>query len=220
MPMNPAQQRKSAPSATRSASILAAILVAFAGSSILPGAFAQSPSTDQRFVAGDDAPTPLAGPYRTWLDQDVRWIIAPTERSAYRALETDPDRLQFIQDFWERRNPVPGSSENMFKEEHYRRLAYANQRFTTFTPGWMSDRGHVYIVHGKPDSIDAHPTGASGEPAPFEIWHYNMIHTMGTQPEQASPIQLNVDFKFVDTCQCGDYTLASPLLYTPIYHRR
>jgi GWxTD domain-containing protein len=160
------------------------------------GLSAQSPSTGQKFLAGDDTPSALAGPYRTWLDQDVRWIAMPEERSAYLTLHSNAERLQFITSFWERRNPDPAGSENKFKEEHYRRLAYTNAHFASVHLGWMSDRGHVYIVHGKPDSIDSHPSGPSGETDPFEVWHYKAG---------------NADFKFVDTCHCGDYKLTSPL---------
>jgi GWxTD domain-containing protein len=188
---------------------LAAVLLACAMLTFSRDLAAQAPPVGQNFVAGDTAPTPLAGPYRTWLDQDVRWIIAPDERSAYTALQTDHERLQFITDFWQRRNPTPGRRENTFKEEHYRRLAYANQRFATVRPGWISDRGRVYIVYGKPDSIDAHPSGAASETSPFEVWHYNSPHSAASQ--QLAPSAQPIDFKFTDTCRCGDYKLTSPL---------
>lgn len=208
MPMNPAQQRNSAPAVIRSASILAAILITFTWSSIFPGAFGQSPSTGQKFVAGDDTPTALTGPYQTWLDQDVRWIIAPDERSAYTGLKTNPERLQFIENFWEQRNPDPGSSENTFKEEHYRRIVYANEHFAAGRPGWKSDRGRIYIVYGKPDSIEAHPYNDNSMADPFEVWHYNTIHPNRPHPGRATH---NIDFRFIDPCRCGEYKLTSML---------
>jgi GWxTD domain-containing protein len=205
MPLD-ALNLKSAARATRSA--LAAVLLASAALVTGFSVLAQSPSSSQKFVAGDTATSPLAGPYQTWLDQDVRWIIAPEERSAYSALETNPERLQFIKEFWERRNPDPGGAENKFKEEHYRRIAYANQRFASGRAGWISDRGHVYIVYGKPDSIDAHPSGSGSNATPFEVWHYNVIHGNGSEHDL---ITQNVDFRFVDSCKCGDYKLTTPL---------
>jgi GWxTD domain-containing protein len=189
---------------------LAALLLACAMLTFSHDLPAQSPSAGQKFIAGDSAPTPLAGPYRTWLDQDVSWIISDDERSAYTALQTNPERLTFITGFWARRNPDPGSSENKFKEEHYRRLAYANVHFATSHPGWMSDRGRVYIVYGKPDSIDAYPSGGSSGSNPFEVWHYKLIRVPNEAP-QPGWIMTAMDFKFVDTCHCGDYKLTSPL---------
>jgi GWxTD domain-containing protein len=192
----------------QSLATLAALLLTFAAFGIGGKLLAQTPSTVHKFVAGD-SPSPLAGPYRTWLDEDVSWIISPDERSAYTALQTNPERLQFINSFWDRRNPGLTGSENKFREEHYRRLAYANQHFASVRPGWMSDRGHVYIVYGKPDSIDAHPSGASGETTPFEVWHYNAAHSAAS-PQAAAKAQ-SIDFKFEDTCHCGGYRLTSPL---------
>ena len=100
------------------------------------------------------------GLYKTWLDQDVVWIITPEEREAFKHLANDEERDNFISQFWERRNPAPGVAPNSFKDEHYARIAYANERFAAANvPGWKSDRGHIYIVYGKPDSVDAHPGG-------------------------------------------------------------
>ncbi len=206
MPLN-ALNLKSAARLTRPA--LAAILLASAALVTGGVVLAQSPSTGQKFVAGDSAPSPLAGPYQTWLDQDVRWIIAPDERSAYtRGSQTNPERLQFIMDSGSAGIPSPDSSPNTFKEEHYRRIAYANEHFAGPHPGWKSDRGRIYIVYGKPDSIDAHTSSAGSESAPFEVWHYNSAHSAA--PWQASSAQ-NIDFQFTDPCHCGDYKLSTPL---------
>jgi len=188
--------------------ILAPLLLTCAAFGIGGSLLAQTQSGGHKFVAGD-SPSPLAGPYRAWLDEDVSWIISPDERSAYAALQTNPQRLQFINSFWDRRNPDPSGSENKFKEEHYRRLAYANQHFASVRPGWMSGRGHVYIVCGKPDSIDAHPSGAGGEATSYEVWHYNAARSAAS-PQAAAQAQ-SIDFKFIDTCHCGDYKLSSPL---------
>ena len=148
----------------------------------------------------------LKGVYKTWLDQDVRWIITDTEEQAFKQLTNDEERDQFIENFWQRRNPRPDSPENEYRDEIYARIAYANEHFAAGKPGWMTDRGHIYIAYGKPDNIDAHPSGGQYErPAdeggggtstfPFETWHYRYLEGIGD----------NIDLEFVDTCMCGDY---------------
>ena len=148
----------------------------------------------------------LKGVYKTWLDQDVRWIITDTEAQAFKQLSNDEERDAFIENFWQRRNPNPDSLDNEYKDEIYARIAYANERFAAGKPGWMTDRGHIYIAYGKPDDIDAHPSagtydrpmsegGGSTIAYPFEIWHYRYLEGIGD----------NIDLEFVDTCQCGDY---------------
>jgi GWxTD domain-containing protein len=148
----------------------------------------------------------LKGAYKTWLDQDVSYIISDEERKSFRTLSNDEERDAFIEQFWLRRNPNPDSPENEFREEHYRRIAYANEHFAAGKPGWKTDRGHVYIAFGKPDSIDDHPSGGSyqrpmdeggGETStfPFQVWHYRYLEGVGD----------NIDLEFVDTCMCGDF---------------
>jgi GWxTD domain-containing protein len=148
----------------------------------------------------------LKGQYKTWIDQDVRWIITDQEMQAFKSLSNDEERDQFIENFWLRRNPNPDSPENEYREEHYARIAYANEHFAAGKPGWKTDRGHIYIAYGKPDSTDSHPSGGSYERPmeegggntstfPFEIWHYRYIEGIGD----------NIDIEFVDTCMCGDY---------------
>jgi GWxTD domain-containing protein len=148
----------------------------------------------------------LKGEYKQWLDQDVRWIITDEETKAFKSLANDEERDAFIEEFWRRRNPNPESPENEFRDEHYARIAYANEHFAAGKPGWMTDRGHIYIAFGKPDSIDSHPSGGSYERPieegggntstfPFEVWHYRYLASVGD----------NVDIEFVDTCMCGDY---------------
>jgi GWxTD domain-containing protein len=148
----------------------------------------------------------LKGVYKKWVDEDVRWIITDQELQAFKSLSNDEERDQFIENFWLRRNPNPDSPENEYREEHYARIAYANDHFAAGKPGWRTDRGHIYIAYGKPDSIDSHPSGGSYERPieegggntstfPFEIWHYRYLEGIGD----------NVDIEFVDTCMCGDY---------------
>jgi GWxTD domain-containing protein len=148
----------------------------------------------------------LKGVYKTWLDQDVRWIITDTEAQAFKRLSNDEERDAFIENFWQRRNPSPDSPENEYRDEIYARIAYANEHFAAGKPGWMTDRGHIYIAYGKPDDIDSHPSGGEYERPmdegggttatfPFEVWHYRYLEGIGD----------NIDLEFVDTCQCGDY---------------
>ncbi len=148
----------------------------------------------------------LHGVYKKWLDEDVRWIITDQERKAFQNLSNDEERDSFIENFWLRRNPNPDSPENEYREEHYARIAYANEHFAAGMPGWKTDRGHIYIAYGKADSIDSHPSGGEYERPmeegggntstyPFEVWHYRYLAGIGD----------NIDIEFVDTCMCGDY---------------
>jgi GWxTD domain-containing protein len=163
-------------------------------------------SDKEKFSARKAYKAELKGAYKTWLEQDVAYIISDEERKAFKNLSNDEEREAFIENFWLRRNPNPDSPENEFREEHYRRIAYANEHFAAGKPGWKTDRGHIYISFGKPDSIESHPSGGSyqrpmdeggGETStfPFETWHYRYIEGIGE----------NVDLEFVDTCMCGDY---------------
>ena len=148
----------------------------------------------------------LSKEYRRWLDEDVRWIISDEERAAFKNLSNDEEREQFIEAFWQRRDPTPDTIENEFKEEHYQRMAYANERFAAGVPGWKTDRGRMYIVFGPPDEIESHPSGGmyyrpyeegggSTSTYPFEDWRYRYIEGIGQE----------VIVEFVDTCMCGEY---------------
>jgi GWxTD domain-containing protein len=207
------------------------LAVALTGAAYIPSVYAQQPAqtdsgsqatTDgqdanqnpltrqlpdkERFKQQKELKQELHGTYKTWLNVDVRWIITDQERKAFLSLSNDEERDAFIEQFWQRRNPDPDSPENTFREEHYRRIAYANEHFPAGKPGWMTDRGHIYIAFGPPDDIESHPSGGSyerpmdeggGETStyPFEIWHYRYLEGIGE----------NIDVEFVDTCMCGDY---------------
>jgi GWxTD domain-containing protein len=164
----------------------------------------------------------LDSQYRKWLDEDVVYIISPEERSAFLHLATNEEREQFIEQFWQRRNPDPDSADNTFKEEHYRRIAYANEHYSSGIPGWKADRGRIYIMWGAPDEIDSHPSGGSydrpaseggGETStyPFEDWRYRYLEGIGE----------NVELEFVDPTMSGEYRLTTDpsekdaLLYVP-----
>jgi GWxTD domain-containing protein len=164
----------------------------------------------------------LSRPYKKWLEEDVVWIITDEERAAFKQLSNDEERDNFIEAFWQRRDPTPDTEENEYKEEHYQRIAYANEHFAAGVPGWKTDRGRMYIVFGKPDEIDSHPSGGSyqrpmeeggGETStfPFEDWRYRYIEGIGQE----------VIIEFVDTCMCGEYHMTmdrsekDALLQTP-----
>jgi GWxTD domain-containing protein len=150
----------------------------------------------------------LDSSYKKWLDEDVVYIISPEERSAFLHLSTNEEREQFIEAFWQRRNPDPDSPENTFKEEHYRRIAYANEHFASGIPGWKTDRGRIYIMWGPPDETDSHPSGGTYERPPeegggetttypFEDWRYRYLEGIGE----------NVIIEFVDPSGSGEYHL-------------
>jgi GWxTD domain-containing protein len=164
----------------------------------------------------------LSKTYKKWLNEDVVWIISDEERAAFKQLSNDEERDNFIEAFWQRRDPTPDTEENEYKEEHYRRIAYANEHFAAGIPGWKSDRGRMYIMYGPADEVDSHPSGGSyerpmeeggGETStfPFEDWRYRYLEGIGQE----------VIIEFVDSCMCGDYHMTidrsekDALKYTP-----
>lgn len=164
----------------------------------------------------------LEGPYRKWLNEDVGYIITDEERQAFKRLATDDEKQQFIEQFWLRRDPTPDSQENEYKEEHYRRIAYANERFASGIPGWKTDRGRIYITFGPPAEIESHPSGGTYERPieegggttstyPFEKWRYRYIEGIGN----------DVNIEFVDPTMTGEYRMTmdpsekDALLYVP-----
>src|SRR5580704_5542824 len=165
-------------------------------------------SAKQKAKSDKELRKELDSQYRKWLDEDVVYIISPEERSAFLHLATNEEREQFIEQFWQRRNPDPDSADNTFKEEHYRRIAYTNEHFSSGIPGWKTDRGRIYIMWGAPDEIESHPSGGSydrpsseggGETStyPFEDWRYRYLEGIGE----------NVELEFVDPTMSGEYKL-------------
>jgi GWxTD domain-containing protein len=150
----------------------------------------------------------LGGVYKKWLDEDVRWIITDEELSAFKKLSNNAERDIFIEGFWQRRDPTPDTAENEYKEEHYRRIAYANEHYAAGMPGWRTDRGRIYIMYGPPTSTDSHPMGGpyqrSAEEGggqtqtfPFEVWRYRYLEGIGQE----------IEIEFVDECGCGAYEM-------------
>ncbi len=165
------------------------------------------PMTDkQKRKAEDRLRKELNSPYKKWLDEEVRWIISDEERTAFKRLQTDDEKQAFIEQFWLRRDPTPDTEENEFKEEHYRRIAWANDRFASGIPGWKTDRGQIYIKFGPPDENDSHTSGGPGERPieegggettffPYEIWRYRYLECCGS----------DVQIEFVDPSMTNEY---------------
>jgi len=154
----------------------------------------------------------LGGVYKKWLDEDVRWIITDEELSAFKKLANNSERDVFIEGFWQRRDPTPDTAENEYKEEHYRRIAYANEHYAAGMPGWRTDRGRIYVMYGPPTSIDSHPMGGpyqrpaeegggSTSTFPFEVWRYRYLEGIGQE----------IEIEFVDDCSCGAYEMTLQL---------
>ena len=176
----------------------------------------------QRKKQEDKLRKELETPYKKWLNEDVGYIISDEERTAFKRLATDDERQTFIEGFWLRRDPTPDTEENEFKEEHYRRIEYANEHYASGIPGWKTDRGRIYITFGPADEIDSHPSGGSynrpyeegggtTSTYPFEKWRYRYIDGIGT----------NIEIEFVDTTMSGEYRMTmdpsekDALLYVP-----
>jgi GWxTD domain-containing protein len=150
----------------------------------------------------------LETPYKQWLNEDVIYIISPEERQAFLQLDTNEEREQFIEQFWLRRSSNPDLPDNDFKEEHYRRIAYANEHFASGIPGWKTDRGRMYIMWGPADEVESHPSGGtydrpieegggSTTTYPWETWRYRYMEGIGE----------NVIWEFVDPSGSGEYHL-------------
>jgi len=202
---------------------LTAVLLSFAAT----GSFGQK-DKDKGKTGQDpmdkprDVKVELKVAYKRWLDNDVAYIITKEEKKAFMSLQTDEERENFIESFWRRRDPDPDTEENEYREEYYERIAYANEKFTSGIPGWKTDRGRIYIAHGKPDSVESHPSGGSYErPSyegggststyPFEIWFYRHLDGVGD----------GLEIEFVDPTGTGEYRIArnanekDALLYVP-----
>ena len=168
------------------------------------------PMTDkQRKKQQEKLRKELETPFKKWLDEDVVYIITDEEKKAFKGLQSDEEREQFIEQFWLRRDPSPDTEENEYREEHYRRIAYANDNFASGIPGWRSDRGMIYIKYGAPDERDQHNGGTEERDItegggttsmyPYEKWRYRYIDGIGT----------NVEMEFVDTTMTGEFHLTT-----------
>lgn len=146
--------------------------------------------------------------FKEWI-KEVEPILTDAERAAYLKLKTDEEREDFIGIFWDHRDPSPDTAENEYKDEYYERVAYANEHFSSGKPGWLTDRGRIYVKWGKPDDIESHPSGGQyqrmsyeGEGStstyPFEKWFYRHLDGVGS----------GIEIEFVDPSSSGEYRLA------------
>jgi GWxTD domain-containing protein len=147
--------------------------------------------------------TRLPEQYRLWLEEEVVYIITPKERDVFRKLETDKERDIFIEAFWKHRDPTPGTPQNEFKDEHYKRTKYANEYFSRGTPrpGWMTDQGRIHIILGPPKNIEDH-SSINGV-YPVQIWSYD------GDPAYGLPTGFNIIF--FKKRGMGEYVLYSPV---------
>lgn len=182
--------------------------IVLAGASLF--GFAQDPrQTQDPMEKPRNVKPELKKAYKDWLEKDVTYIITDEERKAFKKLATDDEREKFIEEFWRRRDPDPDTDENEYKEEYYERIAYANEHFASGIPGWKSDRGRIWIMYGKPDERETHPSGGPYDrPSyegggmtttyPFESWFYRYLPGVGS----------GIEIEFVDPTGSGEYRIA------------
>src|SRR5437016_6895891 len=194
----------------RSSSRLAVALLALGFA--VPSSLAQKPKrSDQQdpSLKPRNVKVEVKKAYKDWLDKDVTYIITDEERKAFKKLETDDERERFIEEFWRRRDPDPDTDENEYREEYYERIAYANEHFASGIPGWKTDRGRIWIMYGKPDETETHPSGGaynresyegggSTSTYPFERWFYRYLPGVGS----------GIEIEFVDPTGSGEYRIA------------
>ena len=157
-------------------------------------------------VFAKDKESKLPPQYREWLDRDVAYIITRGEKTQFLSLTSDAERDKFIDWFWAIRNPNPDSPVNVYKEEHYKRLAYADDHFGIGKrmPGWATERGRMYIVLGPPKQM-ANYQGYD-RVRPMQIWFYE-------SPSLGLPPYFYVLFYKKDSV--GDYVTYSPYFNGP-----
>lgn len=126
---------------------------------------------------------------------EVRYVITKEEKKIFIELPVE-DREQFIDEFWKKRDPDPDTEVNEFKEQYYERISEANKLFRGGKPGWLQDRGRIYILLGPPHERNPFPLGSRSIPYPHEIWYYGMF-----------PVT------FVDYSRNGNYVLTTPNVY-------
>lgn len=158
-------------------------------------------------VHAADRSKELSPRYRHWLNQEVNYIIDSNERKEFLSLTTDAQRDNYIDGFWQIRNPDPASAINTYKEEHYKRLTYANEHYGTVgrDDGWRTDRGRMYIILGPPKQVMTYLSARNVRP--MEIWFYQ-------SPSLALPPYFNV--LFYKRSNSEDFTLYSPLSDGPV----
>jgi len=149
----------------------------------------------------------LRASHRKWLEEEAVYIITKEEKEVFLKLDSDELRDKFIERFWEMRDPTPGTVRNEFREEHYKRIEFANKNFGPrgHKTGWRTERGRIYILLGKPKERLEYSSDSLVYPV--ELWFYA---SDGRIPN-ASFFYLI----FFKRSGAGDYTLYHPVLDTP-----
>jgi GWxTD domain-containing protein len=198
------------PSSRIRGTVVATALAFLASGTAIP-ASAQTKG-DSTATKGDQKrrkPREIEDVFKRWLKEDVVYIISPEEKATFEKLATDEEREAFMEQFWLRRDPDQNTPENEYREEHYRRIAYANEHYTSGIAGWRTDRGRVYIAWGKPDETESYPAGSqynrlsyegggSTTVYAFERWWYRHLDGVGD----------DIELEFVDKSGTGDYKIA------------
>ena len=174
------------------------ILASLASLAIVPSAAAQKKKS----------PRDLPPEYRKWLEEEVVYIISKREREVFLQLESDRERRIFVDAFWKQRDPTPGTTENEYRTEHYRRLSYVNQWFGRESPlpGWKTDMGRIYIQLGEPKSTEKYEN--EPEIYPTVVWFYDGMSEVGL------PNAFNI--VFFKKGGMGEYELYSPVRHGPM----
>ncbi len=157
-------------------------------------------------AAGPSQKTALSAKHKAWLEDDVAHIITPVERDVFKKLESDADREALIEEFWRQRDPTPGTDRNEFRDEHYRRLAFADKTFSRGVPfqGRKTERGRIYIALGPPIDVQ---TFMSSEAVPMELWTLGGRAGLG----QRSLVKI----LFYQRGGGGDYVIYNPAVNSP-----
>ncbi len=125
--------------------------------------------------------------------QQCIYIASPSEMHYMEDGKDKTEKIKRFLEFWKKKDPSPNNEENEIFDEYFRRVAYANEHFSSYIEGWKSDRGMVFIMLGPPNNVDRHPFEYDSKP--YEIWEY---------------YNLNRSFVFLDQTGFGDYRLITP----------
>jgi GWxTD domain-containing protein len=160
-----------------------------------------------RALRADDRLDRLSPAHRTWLQEEVVYIITERERDVFLSLETEEERDRFIEAFWRKRDPNPATPENEFKDEHEKRIEHANKFLgrETFRKGWQTDRGRYYIILGEPRETQRFE--GYSELVSIELWFYQ------SDPKLGLPSFFYL--LFFKKNDIGEYRLYHPLIDGP-----
>lgn len=142
----------------------------------------------------------LSKEHRRFLDEEAAYIMTDSEREGFLTLATAAERDEFIERFWQVRDPVPETAVNEFRDGHFKRIREANDKYRESRPGWMTERGRMYITLGEPQDVMSYPNNQ--DLFPLEIWHYYNLDV----PLFPNALQII----FFKRYGAGEYRLFSP----------